>query len=218
MSSASFANAPSRQARLRKLPFTAAIAFYSKTNRPSPPPWHCDPRAARHGRGAGRREDPEADVVQRTATCHPGAASAESTTIVRGCCCTIRPRVAAVVEHALKSATKGRAMFRIVVPLVVAVLATFAAQVFAQVPAGDVAAGRDLVTARCRTCHAVDGPPPASRQQAPSLVAVAQMPSTTSLSLHAFLLTPHPRMPNYRLTPQEIDEVVAYILSLRRRL
>jgi hypothetical protein len=41
------------------------------------------------------------------------------------------------------------------------------------------------------------------------------MPATTSMSLHVFLLTPHANMPNYHLTPQEIDDVVAYILSLR---
>ena len=57
---------------------------------------------------------------------------------------------------------------------------------------------------------------PAASQQAPPLAAVAQMHSTTSLSLHAFLLTPHPSMPNYRLAPKEVDDVVAYILSLRQ--
>jgi hypothetical protein len=36
------------------------------------------------------------------------------------------------------------------------------------------------------------------------------------MSLHAFLLTPYANMPNYRLTSQEIDDVVVYILSLRR--
>ena len=30
------------------------------------------------------------------------------------------------------------------------------------------------------------------------------------------LLTPHANMPNYRLTSEEIDDIVAYILSLRR--
>jgi hypothetical protein len=54
-------------------------------------------------------------------------------------------------------------------------------------------------------------------QQGPSLAAVAAMPSTTSISLHAFLMTPHANMPNYRLTAQEIDDVAAYILSLRQR-
>jgi hypothetical protein len=42
-------------------------------------------------------------------------------------------------------------------------------------------------------------------------------PATQHGSLRAFLMTPHPSMPNYRLAPQEIDDVVTYILSLRRR-
>jgi hypothetical protein len=37
------------------------------------------------------------------------------------------------------------------------------------------------------------------------------------MSLHAFLITPHANMPDYRLTPQQIDDVVTYILSLRPR-
>ena len=82
----------------------------------------------------------------------------------------------------------------------------------AQVAEGDVAAGRRLVQARCGGCHAI-----APRgDKSMSFSAIAHMPATTSLSLHAFLLTPHPTMPNYRLTPAEIDNVVAFILSLRR--
>jgi mono/diheme cytochrome c family protein len=86
----------------------------------------------------------------------------------------------------------------------------------AQVTEGDVTAGRNLATAHCSECHAINGPARGG-SQVPSFEAVARMPSTTSLSLHAFLLTPHPTMPNYRLAPQEIDDVVAYILSLRKR-
>ena len=41
------------------------------------------------------------------------------------------------------------------------------------------------------------------------------MPSTTAMSLHAFLQTPHPRMPNYILSAGEIDAVSSYILSMK---
>lgn len=85
----------------------------------------------------------------------------------------------------------------------------------AQVPTGDPVAGRAIVQAQCSTCHAGPGFGGPLRQ-GPSLQAVANMPSTTSTSLHVFLMTPHPTMPNYRLSAQEIDDVVAYILSLRR--
>lgn len=90
-----------------------------------------------------------------------------------------------------------------------------AAPAFAQVPSGDATVGRNLVETQCGACHDGKGPRSTS-QQGPSLRAVAAMPSTTSMSLHAFLLTPHANMPNYRLTSEEIDDVVAYILSLRR--
>ncbi len=90
-----------------------------------------------------------------------------------------------------------------------------AAPAFAQALAGDVSAGRQLVQAECSACHE-EKAPLSTLPQGPSLRAVAAMPSTTSMSLHVFLLTPHANMPDYHLTPQEIDDVVAYILSLRR--
>ncbi len=101
-----------------------------------------------------------------------------------------------------------------VLPLILAVLP--AAQGLAQVPLGDAAAGQQLVQAQCSTCHTRYGRP-RSRQQGPSLAAIASIPSTTSMSLHAFLMTPHAKMPNYRLNSQEIDDIIAYILSLRQR-
>ena len=42
------------------------------------------------------------------------------------------------------------------------------------------------------------------------------MVSTTSMSLRVFLQSPHGNMPDYRLSREQIDDVVAYILSLRR--
>jgi hypothetical protein len=35
------------------------------------------------------------------------------------------------------------------------------------------------------------------------------------MSLHAFLSTPHHRMPDYSLSRQEIADISAYILSLK---
>lgn len=94
-----------------------------------------------------------------------------------------------------------------------AAIVMLSAYAAAQVAEGDVAAGRRLVQARCSGCHSVE---PGKAGVGPNFSGVAQMPSTTSLSLRAFLLTPHPTMPNYRLTPAEIDDIVAFLLSLRR--
>jgi mono/diheme cytochrome c family protein len=98
--------------------------------------------------------------------------------------------------------------------LLITVLLASSAQGRAQAGPGDAGKGQKLVAADFSGCHAVDRPTKPN-QKAPSLTSVADMPSTTSMSLHAFLLTPHPSMPNYRLTPEEIDDVVTYILSLR---
>jgi mono/diheme cytochrome c family protein len=84
----------------------------------------------------------------------------------------------------------------------------------AQVGHGDPARGEILVREQCVSCHAIGLQEKAS-QQGPSLTAVAQMPSTTSLSLHAFLLTSHPSMPNYKLETEEVDDIVSFVLNLR---
>jgi mono/diheme cytochrome c family protein len=81
---------------------------------------------------------------------------------------------------------------------------------------GDPTAGRRLAEAWCSGCHVI-GPGasgPAS-DAVPTFPAVARMPSTTGMSLRAFLLTPHARMPDIQMSREQIDDVVAYILGLR---
>ena len=46
--------------------------------------------------------------------------------------------------------------------------------------------------------------------------AIAALPSTTSMSLRAYLRTPHANMPDYRLSREELDDIVAYLLTVRR--
>lgn len=83
---------------------------------------------------------------------------------------------------------------------------------------GDPAAGRRLAEAWCSGCHVI-GPGasgPAS-DAVPTFPAVARMPSTTGMSLRAFLLTPHARMPDIQMSREQMDDVIAYILTLRSR-
>ena len=49
----------------------------------------------------------------------------------------------------------------------------------------------------------------------PSLLEVAEHPATTEMSLRAFLQTPHPTMPNLILSPEETDDIIAYLLALK---
>jgi len=39
----------------------------------------------------------------------------------------------------------------------------------------------------------------------------------TAMALRVFLTTSHPKMPNLILAPEQITDVIAYILSLRER-
>ncbi|MBB5046015.1 mono/diheme cytochrome c family protein [Rhodopseudomonas rhenobacensis] len=98
-----------------------------------------------------------------------------------------------------------------------------AASAFAWMPAASGAVlpeagkGQRLAAAWCVECHAIDGHGMhAGRTKAPSFRAIANMPSTTALSLKVFLRSSHPSMPNFIIESSDTDEIVQYILSLKR--
>jgi mono/diheme cytochrome c family protein len=81
---------------------------------------------------------------------------------------------------------------------------------------GDPAAGQKLAEADCAACHQIKpgSQPKNPESKAPSFMAVSRMPSTTALSIKVFLRTSHANMPNIVLSPEDIDSIAAYILSL----
>jgi mono/diheme cytochrome c family protein len=82
---------------------------------------------------------------------------------------------------------------------------------------GSPASGRDLARQWCSSCHAIDaGVAESPRHAAPAFAALAGQPRITETSLRVFLQTPHIDMPNLVLKPEQIDDLVAHILSLRR--
>jgi mono/diheme cytochrome c family protein len=82
---------------------------------------------------------------------------------------------------------------------------------------GDPASGRALARRWCDSCHIVDAQQERGTSTgAPAFAAIANMKSTTAMGLRVFLQTPHGRMPDLHLTRDEIDDVVAYILSQKR--
>ena len=83
--------------------------------------------------------------------------------------------------------------------------------------ASDPATGAALARTWCSGCHLVDPQQPRGNDAAPSFAAIAAARATTSMSLHTFLAMPHAPMPDLKLSGQQIDNVVAYILSLRQR-
>lgn len=82
--------------------------------------------------------------------------------------------------------------------------------------AQDVSNGKRIAQSICGDCHLVD--PAAQKADSgavPTFLSIAQMPSTTERSLAAFLSTSHRGMPNFILTRPDIQDISAYILSLR---
>jgi hypothetical protein len=84
---------------------------------------------------------------------------------------------------------------------------------------GNPEAGRLYVRQVCPPCHAVTAEQTARRRIviAPDFHAIANSPGMTATAFRAFLQTPHPKMPNLILTPEQSDDVIAFLLTLRDR-
>ena len=80
---------------------------------------------------------------------------------------------------------------------------------------GSVEAGHRLASQWCSGCHSVE--PKTVGIFAADFAEIAKLPSTTALSLKVFLQTSHRDMPNFILQPDEANDIVAYILSLKRK-
>jgi len=82
----------------------------------------------------------------------------------------------------------------------------------------DPARGEAFARAWCSACHVVGrGQPAKAFNTAPSFQSLADNPELTEIALHVFLRTSHPAMPNVIVRPDEADDIVAYILSLRHK-
>ncbi len=108
-------------------------------------------------------------------------------------------------------------MMRIAVLL--AILAAVSSAANAQEAPGNPETGRAYAREVCSPCHAVTREQAAQRTIAiaPDFHTIANTPGMTATALHAFLMTPHPKMPNLILTGEQSDDVIAFLLSLRDR-
>ena len=91
-------------------------------------------------------------------------------------------------------------------------------------PAEQIEAGRQFAHRVCGACHVVTQQRdelPVLAPPGPSFAALAQRPSLTEQALREFLganhrgMGPHEAMPNPRLADYQIDEIVAYMMSLK---
>jgi mono/diheme cytochrome c family protein len=81
---------------------------------------------------------------------------------------------------------------------------------------GDPREGFALAQQVCSECHAIRrGQVRSPNARAPTFLELATAPGMTIAALSVALTTPHAGMPMFRLTAEQRDDVIAYILSLR---
>ena len=83
---------------------------------------------------------------------------------------------------------------------------------------GDKDAGHTLALATCSVCHVVapDQPSPRQFTTAPDFQAIANTRGMSDVALREFLGGAHPTMPNMQLSDSQTDDVIAFILQLRK--
>jgi mono/diheme cytochrome c family protein len=87
---------------------------------------------------------------------------------------------------------------------------------FSQEP-GNPDGGFAYAKQACALCHAIPrGDDHSPNPKAPSFEAIANTSGVTGISLAATLHSMHENMPNFVLRPNDRDNVIAYILSLKR--
>lgn len=111
---------------------------------------------------------------------------------------------------------RDRAVLRFGHSLGFAILAA-ATPVLAADDSIEVTSGRVLAEKWCAECHVPGSASKGRSGVAPSFRAVANDPATTERSVRVFLRSPHPTMPNIALTREQVDDIVAYILSFKER-
>jgi mono/diheme cytochrome c family protein len=97
------------------------------------------------------------------------------------------------------------------------VAAASALSVAALAQPGEKAAGRRLATELCGDCHQVRPLFPLLHRSPPSFEDIARLPSTTRLSLKVFLQSSHKQMPNFIISKSDTDDIIDYIISLKRQ-
>jgi mono/diheme cytochrome c family protein len=83
---------------------------------------------------------------------------------------------------------------------------------------GDAMKGATLAQSVCAECHAVrNGETRSPNPKAPTFTSVAATRGMSEMALRVWLQSPHPTMPNLMLGEDEKDDVIAYILTLKRK-
>jgi cytochrome c2 len=82
--------------------------------------------------------------------------------------------------------------------------------------AADAGAGAEVAKRWCGECHDI-GSTKAARDVGPTFTSIANDPKRTDQHLRTWLADPHPPMPNPGLSRRDIEDVIAYLASLRKK-
>jgi mono/diheme cytochrome c family protein len=85
----------------------------------------------------------------------------------------------------------------------------------AEAQTGDPGAGAAYAQQVCAKCHAIDQTGTSPEPTAPPFKDVANTPGMTGTALRVWLSTSHPTMPNIIVEPTDMDNVIAFIVSLK---
>lgn len=99
--------------------------------------------------------------------------------------------------------------------MTVALAALLAATAAPALAAGDAAAGRRTADTWCVGCHLVGDEQKAAMVDAPTFPEIHKR--MTPEALRAFLFNPHPPMPQFRLTRQDIEDLIEFIESTEKK-
>jgi mono/diheme cytochrome c family protein len=80
----------------------------------------------------------------------------------------------------------------------------------------DVQRGYVFAGENCSTCHAIEeGQASSPNPAAPTFDELANRPDMSRIALTALLRTPHARMPDLIVESEQVDDLAAYIATLR---
>lgn len=119
-----------------------------------------------------------------------------------------------IVQHRVFKGPQKR-IFMLPILLILLLVAFAVSPALAQ-ELGDADRGRAYAEQVCASCHAVL--PTQSISPKPGIATfkvIANTPGMTALALAVWLQTPHRNMPNFVLAPDNMDDVIAYIVSLQ---
>jgi mono/diheme cytochrome c family protein len=154
-------------------------------------------------RGSGSRHSATADHIQLTAAAQFCSDQAEKTDYDFW-----HPRSYSDAREGVMTSAAQAAMARLALIILMLMV-----PLSARAEPGNPLIGRQTAMTVCTPCHQIgetrpDGPP--------SFVDIANMPSTTALSLKVFLQSNHKGMPNLIISNSDTDDLIAYILNLKQ--